>query len=108
MNAFFVATLSAYRQELNNGITNELTYLGNPCIYGVFDAYTNKYIIALEEINRYSGNCDYNGGTATIIPPDCDYNGGTAVIQYDCNLTAGSAILIAGNCNLIAGSAILQ
>jgi hypothetical protein len=53
MNAFFVATLSSYRQELNNGITNELTYLGNPCIYGVFDAYTNKYIISMEEINRY-------------------------------------------------------
>ena len=53
MNAFFVATLSAYRQELNNGISNELTYLGNPCIYGVFDAYTNKYIIAMEEINRF-------------------------------------------------------
>jgi hypothetical protein len=28
--------------------------MGNPCIYGVFDAYTNKYIIAMEEINRYT------------------------------------------------------
>jgi hypothetical protein len=53
MNAFFVATLSAYRQELNNGIVETGVYMGNPCIYGVFDAYTNKYIIAMEEINRY-------------------------------------------------------
>jgi hypothetical protein len=53
MNAFFVATLSAYRQELNNGIVSTGVYMGNPCIYGVFDAYTNKYIIAMEEINRY-------------------------------------------------------
>ena len=53
MNAFFVAKLSAYRQELNNGVVETGVYMGNPCIYGVFDAYTNKYIIALEEINRY-------------------------------------------------------
>ena len=67
MNAFFVAKLSAYRQELNNGVVETGVYMGNPCIYGVFDAYTNKYIIALEEINRYY-NCNYNGGTAIIIP----------------------------------------
>ena len=67
MNAFFVAKLSAYRQELNNGLVETGVYMGNPCIYGVFDAYTNKYIIALEEINRYY-NCNYNGGTAIIIP----------------------------------------
>ena len=53
MNSFFVATLSAYRQELNNGLAQTGVYMGNPCIYGVFDAYTNKYIIAMEEINRY-------------------------------------------------------
>jgi hypothetical protein len=67
-NAFFVAKLAAYRQDLNNGLgSNGLpnTYTGNPCIYGVFDAYTNKYIISLEEINRYS-DCAYNGGSATI------------------------------------------
>jgi hypothetical protein len=67
MNAFFVAKLSAYRQELNNGVVETGVYMGNPCIYGVFDAYTNKYIIALEEIDRYY-NCNYNGGTAIIIP----------------------------------------
>jgi hypothetical protein len=53
-NAFFVPELKAYRQSLNNGVAGEGVYTGNPCIYGVFDAYTNKYIIAMEEINRYS------------------------------------------------------
>ena len=53
-NAFFVPLLQNYRQELNNGISSDgSAYEGNPCIYGVFDAYTNKYIIAMEEINRY-------------------------------------------------------
>lgn len=53
-NAFFVPLLQEYRQELNNGVAPDgQTYMGNPCIYGVFDAYTNKYIIAMEEINRY-------------------------------------------------------
>ncbi len=53
-NAFFVPLSQEYRQELNNGIVPEgQVYTGNPCIYGVFDAYTNKYIIAMEEINRY-------------------------------------------------------
>ena len=62
-NAFFVPELKAYRQSLNNGVAGEGVYTGNPCIYGVFDAYTNKYIIAMEEINRYS-DCNYNGGIA--------------------------------------------
>jgi hypothetical protein len=54
-NAFFVPFLQEYRQELNNGIPAEgEVYTGNPCIYGVFDAYTNKYLIAMEEINRYA------------------------------------------------------
>jgi hypothetical protein len=68
MNAFFAAELSAYRQDLNNGYNPNGVYTGNPCIYGVFDAYTNKYIIAMEEINRYN-NCNYNGGSAVIIIP---------------------------------------
>lgn len=28
-------------------------YTGDPTIYGTFDAYTNKYIVCLEEISRY-------------------------------------------------------
>ncbi len=40
--------------QLNNGVpATGAVYSGNPCIYGVFDANTNKYIIAMEEINRY-------------------------------------------------------
>jgi hypothetical protein len=68
-NAFFVPNLTQYRQELNTGGTTDgQPYMGNPCIYGVFDAYTNKYILALEEINRYL-NCNYNGGTLVVILP---------------------------------------
>jgi hypothetical protein len=62
-NGFFTSKLLQYRKELNNG----LTINGNPCIYGVFDSMTNKYIIALEEINRYS-SCDFNGGVSFIVP----------------------------------------
>jgi len=93
-NAFFVPELKAYRQNLNNGVAGEGVYTGNPCIYGVFDAYTNKYIIAMEEINRYSASCDYNGGSATIIPFDCDYNGGSAtIVPFACNYNGGSATI---------------
>lgn len=54
-NAFFTAKLKAYRNSLNNGIAaSGEVYKGNPTIYGAFDAYTNKYIVALEEIKRYS------------------------------------------------------
>lgn len=69
-NAFFVPTLKSYRQELNTGIAADgstANYTGNPCIYGVFDAYTNKYIISMEEINRYKLNCNYNGGAAVVV-----------------------------------------
>jgi hypothetical protein len=52
-NSFFIGKTAAYRKDLNNGISNSGVYTGDPCIYGVFDANTNKYIIALEEINRY-------------------------------------------------------
>lgn len=62
-NAFFAAKLPSYRQELNNGVYNST---GNPCIYGVFDAYTNKYIIAMEEINRYS-DCVFSGGVCHLV-----------------------------------------
>ena len=65
-NAFFIAKTSAYRKSLNNGINPDSVYTGDPCIYGVFDANTNKYIIALEEISRYN-NCNFNGGTTSII-----------------------------------------
>ena len=68
-NAFFTANLPDYRQSLNNGAAADgAIYTGNPCIYGVFDAYTNKYIIAMEEINRYS-DCTFNGGTARAYVP---------------------------------------
>ena len=90
-NAFFVPTLTEYRQDLNNGVAPEgQTYMGNPCIYGVFDAYTNKYIIAMEEINRYAFHCSYNGGTAAIVPYYCTFNGGTATTIHSCTFNGGT------------------
>jgi hypothetical protein len=53
-NAFFISKTAAYRKDLNNGVNEVGVYTGDPCIYGVFDANTNKYIIAMEEINRYT------------------------------------------------------
>lgn len=52
-NSFFISKTAAYRRGLNNGLVDSGVYGGDPCIYGVFDANTNKYIIAMEEINRY-------------------------------------------------------
>jgi len=93
-NAFFVATTAAYRKNLNNGVNPEGVYTGDPCIYGVFDAYTNKYIIAMEEINRYNANCDFNGGSAVMIPYQCEFNGGSAVMApYYCDFNGGSAVV---------------
>ncbi len=55
MNSYFVAKTKAYRKSLNNGIApTGQTYAGDPTIYGAFDAYTNKYIICMEEINRFA------------------------------------------------------
>ena len=119
-NAFFVPNLTEYRQELNNGVPADgQPYMGNPCIYGVFDAYTNKYILALEEINRYAPLCGYNGGSAVKIS-ECGYNGGTAImftadctlssgtIQtiHDCTLSSGTVVVI-HNCTFNGGSAII-
>ena len=99
-NAFFVPNLTEYRQELNNGLTEDgQPYMGNPCIYGVFDAYTNKYILALEEINRYVGFCTFNGGSAVLT---CGFNGGSAVLT--CAYNGGSAIKVPGNCTLTSGT----
>lgn len=54
-NAFFVSNSEAYQSNLNNGYApNGGVYTGNPTAYGVFNSYTNKYIISFEEINRYN------------------------------------------------------
>lgn len=53
-NAWFVKYLAAYKTDLNNGIVpDDEVYEGNPTVYFGFDNYTNKLVIALEEINRY-------------------------------------------------------
>lgn len=57
MNSFFVPKGPNFRKDLNNGLVPAgQTYMGDPAVYGVFDSFTNKYIIALEEINRYDSN----------------------------------------------------
>lgn len=55
-NSFFTTRLKYYRKSLNNGYpaNGSTVYPGDPTVYGVFDASTNKYIIALQEINRYN------------------------------------------------------
>jgi len=104
-NAFFVAETAAYRKDLNNGISNGI-YTGDPCIYGVFDANTNKYIIAMEEINRYLPICTYNGGSAVILPYFCTFNGGTAKIISACSFNGGSLILNQGTCGYNGGTLV--
>jgi hypothetical protein len=91
-NAFFTAKLAAYRQTLNNGAAADgAIYTGNPCIYGVFDAYTNKYIIAMEEINRYS-DCTFNGGTAMAYVPASTTTTTTTTIPPTTTTTTASVI----------------
>lgn len=104
-NAFFVAATAAYRKDLNNGISDGV-YTGDPCIYGVFDANTNKYIIAMEEINRYTPICTYNGGTAVILPYFCTFNGGTATVISACSYNGGSLILNQGTCGYNGGTLV--
>lgn len=68
-NSFFIQNVAAYNKNLNNGYAaSGQPYTGDPTIYGVFSAYTNKYIIAFEEINRYdvSGNLIFHQDAYTI------------------------------------------
>jgi len=69
-DAFFSANLPSYDSTLNNGYgASGQPYLGNPTVYGGFDTYTNKYVIALEEINRYNvgGTLIFHQDAYTII-----------------------------------------
>lgn len=61
-NAFFVSQGVAYNDSLNNGYAaSGQPYTGNPTVYSVYNEYTNKVVIAFEEINRYD-----SGGTLTF------------------------------------------
>jgi hypothetical protein len=56
-NAFFVPRLASYKTDLNNGnAPSGGVYTGNATCYGIFDSYTNKYIIAMEQIDRYNSD----------------------------------------------------
>ena len=48
INNFCVETLAGFKSNLNTTIPTT----GTPTIYGVFDAYTNKYVIAMDAIDR--------------------------------------------------------
>lgn len=48
VNNFFVEKLLGFKTDLNLPAPST----GTPTVYGAFDAYTNKYIIALDEINN--------------------------------------------------------
>jgi len=55
MNQFFVDTTEHYGKGLDNGIVPVgETYTGNPTVYGTFDNPNNYYILAFEQIRRYS------------------------------------------------------
>lgn len=61
-NAFFVSQGVAYNNSLNNGYAaSGQPYTGNPTVYSAYNEYTNKVVIAFEEINRYD-----SGGTLTF------------------------------------------
>jgi hypothetical protein len=48
VNNFFVDKLENFKTDLNLPAPS----YGTPTVYGAFDAYTNKYIVCLSEINR--------------------------------------------------------
>lgn len=86
MNSFFVSKLKAYRDSLNNGVGssgNSSDYYGDPCIYGSFDAYTNKYVIAMEEINRYTIVPTTTTTTSTTTLAPLNFS-----LGYTCNTIA--------------------
>jgi len=56
-NSFFANKLPLFRKSLNNGNpASGQVYTGDATVYGLFEAKTNKYIVSLEEINRYDGD----------------------------------------------------
>ncbi len=68
-NSFFTQKLPYFRKSLNNGYAaSGQVYKGDPTVIGVFDALTNKYIVALEEINRYNaeGNLIFHQDAYTL------------------------------------------
>jgi len=66
-NAFFVPLLANFGKGQDNGLpVPGFEYTGNPTVYGNFDAYTNKYLIALEEINRYTESAGLFSDSFTV------------------------------------------
>lgn len=78
MNAFFSSKLKNFRKDLNNGVVpTGQTYFGDPTVIGVFDYYTNKYILALEQIIRYetpTSDPYFTQGLYTVVYWESDYD----------------------------------
>lgn len=54
INSFAGSALMAFGKGLDNGFTAPGgTYMGNPTVHGGFNQHTNKYIVSMEQINRY-------------------------------------------------------
>lgn len=77
MNAFFSSRLKNFRKDLNTGIVPEgQFYYGDPTVIGCFDYYTNKYIVALEQIVRYNSPTSdpyFTQGLSTVVYWESDF-----------------------------------
>lgn len=104
---FFVTNLAGYGKGLDNGIgTPGQPYTGNPTAYGVFDSYLNKYIIALEEISRYTPSTTYfsetftsgiDGGIAYAGTPGTGYTVSVSLLADNGQSLTVSYVILAGN-----------
>ncbi len=91
-SAFFIPTLASFGNNLDNGVPAEgETYTGNPSVYGVFDSYLDKYVVALEEINRYSDINSFIGYRVDSGLNDDVYFYGTIVPEVDVKLVMQAA-----------------
>jgi hypothetical protein len=77
-NAYFVAQLAAYNEKAN--AIPPIT--GRPTVYGGFDAYTNKYIIALEEVRGQYGNLIQDASTLCFLETNGPSEGFETFLSY--------------------------
>lgn len=92
INAFCIPVIGKFGRGQDNGISAPgQVYSGDPTIHGVFDGYVNKYIVAMEAINRYTiaGNIEYE-----LISMDT-----SAGAAFDGVVPSGVPILISLRCN---------
>lgn len=115
-NNFFVTNLAGYGKGLDNGIpTPGSIYAGNPTVYGVFDSYLNKYIIALEEIKRYAAATTFfsdafftttDGGIAFAGTPVAGYTVSITLLSDNGQAITVSYVIVAGNTSTVIRDAL--